>query len=80
MPREIEHDGFITREQDLKGSKSKPAPLEPPPFPSLGEVIIRTDGVVLMCKGTFNMLYEGYKKSGMTEYLVIREDKTDVGT
>lgn len=65
MHREIETDGFITRQEDLKGSEPKidweaqniqTDKLIPPPF---GQVVITKMGLVLMCKGTYKMLSEG---------------------
>lgn len=66
MSREIETDGFITRQEDLKGSEPKIDweaqeygnelyKLIPPPF---GQVVITGMGLVLMCKGTYKMLSE----------------------
>lgn len=65
MSREIETDGFITRQEDLKGSEPKIDweaqdiqidKLIPPPF---GQVLITKMGLVLMCKGTYKALVEG---------------------
>jgi hypothetical protein len=62
--REIEKDGFITREADLKTDKitdkifeeqSDWSKILPPPY---GEIYINPYGTVLMCKGTYNKIME----------------------